>query len=446
MKSKFSYKFKFLFFLFLLMLATCGSLTICLRTNFSAQKLILICIGLSLFLSFLTFIFFIRFFNSFSSIIKSMKNVSEGAKNLSARLKNPGSPELTALTDSCNKVIENMQNTMQTISSSIEAMNSNSTKIFDQTKQLSDLIGNVSGNVNDVQSKATSQTNLITSLESNTHDLQDSMIILNEKITEQTKTVADSIQVIESIIKNINGADNQINHISNEYQLIVDETKTNEKKQNNMTEKIKFIAQQAENLSIANAVITGITSKTNLLAMNAAIEASHAGEAGKGFSVVAGEIRALAENSSKQTQTITNLVTEIDDAIKQIVIASDDSEKAFSSLGHKIENLSASLSSIKQNMNEQNQNATNVTAMLEVLNESTGAISLASETINENTQTVAKGINTMKFSIRRINETSESAQSLLGEMSSFANDTNTSSENNKKAVDDINKLVDSYQF
>lgn len=392
------------------------------------------------------FILTISFFHSFGSIINSMKNISSGNKNVSVQIDNQHSPELELLGNSCNEIIRTMQHTIQTVSISIYDVNANSTKIYDQTKQLLELINNVTGNVNDVQSKASSQTNLITSLENNTHDLQESMVIMNEKIAEQTKTVAESIKAIESIIQSINGTDNQINSISNEYQLIVEETKTNGKKQNDMTEKIKFIAQQAENLSIANEVITGIASKTNLLAMNAAIEASHAGEAGKGFSVVAGEIRALAENSAKQTQNITNLVTEIDEAIKQIVNASDDSEKAFSSLGHKIENLSASMSSIKQNMNEQNQNATNVTAMLEVLNESTSSISLASNTINENTQNVAKGINTMKFSIRRINETSESAQALLGEMSEFASDTNNSSESNKNAVDKINDLVGSYKF
>jgi methyl-accepting chemotaxis protein len=67
--------------------------------------------------------------------------------------------------------------------------------------------------------------------------------------------------------------------------------------------------------------------------MNAAIEAAHAGEAGKGFAVVAGEIRKLAENSSNQSKTISNVLKKIKESINKITGSTDDVLRKFEAIG-----------------------------------------------------------------------------------------------------------------
>ena len=134
-----------------------------------------------------------------------------------------------------------------------------------------------------------------------------------------------------------------------------------------ITEDIHHIAEQAQSLNDANNMITEIAQRTNLLAMNAAIEASHAGKFGVGFSVVAGEIRRLAETSADHSKTIGAVVTEIESAITQIQQDSIETVHSFEQLGASISDVEKRLNEIKAGMNEQSVGAKEILDVMQVL-------------------------------------------------------------------------------
>ncbi len=118
---------------------------------------------------------------------------------------------------------------------------------------------------------------------------------------------------------------------------------------------IQDIARESEGLLEINAVMENIASQTNLLSMNAAIEAAHAGESGKGFAVVADEIRKLAESSSEQSKTISTVLKKIKASIDKISLSTDNVLKKFEVIDRGVKIVAEQEENIRNAMEEQDQ-------------------------------------------------------------------------------------------
>ena len=155
-----------------------------------------------------------------------------------------------------------------------------------------------------------------------------------EHTADNITSVYASIEDMQNIIVTQNDS---VEHTAQTVRQIASKISELEEKQELVNCKIQEIADQSKTLQGANRVIATIAARTNLLAINAAIEASHAGEVGRGFNVVAEEIKKLAQNSAKESAKITEEIKQIMASVANVVESASESKAAFNNVSALIE-------------------------------------------------------------------------------------------------------------
>jgi len=213
---------------------------------------------------------------------------------------------------------------------------------------------------------------------------------LDDHIERQAESVSRSSSSIEKMMTNISSI--TANLIKNEgamMQLRKASSEGNSSLQK-VSGDIQTVTKESERLLEINKVIGDIASQTNLLAMNAAIEAAHAGESGRGFAVVADEIRKLAESSSAQAKTVATVLKSINSSLAIISASTMASLKQFADIDQGFESASAQSIEIRNSMEQQDAGNKEVFAAMTESNEITQNVRSNSSEIQNASQEVAE--------------------------------------------------------
>ena len=345
---------------------------------------------------------------SLNAMHGTMQDIAEGDGDLTARLDVKGNDEISAIGSAFNKFVGSIHGMVSNVSESAASLAAVGKALSGSVDAIS---GGVSGIANDIETLNFSvgeQSASVAETSATVTQIAKTIESLTRQIEGQSSAVTESSASVQQMLSNIAEISTNLTKASSGFDELKETAANGRESLNAVQNLVNKLSLQSDSLLEANSVIEDIAAQTNLLAMNAAIEAAHAGEAGKGFAVVADEIRKLAENSAAQSKTIAAGLKAAVSSIKTIAQATATADVSFESVSTKIGSVAALAENVSLAMLEQNEGSRQVIEALQDIENVTESILSGTVEMNAGTETILKEINRLSGISQQVQERSSS--------------------------------------
>lgn len=368
-----------------------------------------------------------------------LKDISEGEGDLTRKIEVSSRDEIGEMAEYFNNTFAKIRQLVATVQNQSNMLGSVGSNLSSNMTETAAAINQISANIKSIKSQTINQAASVTETSSTMEQISMGISRLNSLIGEQSSNISKSSSIINSLIQNIDGATKTLIHNTENINRLAETSESGKVALDKITHAIEEVANESRSLMEISSVIQNIASETNLLAMNAAIEAAHAGETGKGFAVVADEVRKLAESSSAQTKTIESALKKITASISVVTEYSTEVVEKFTSIEQEVNNVSNQEERIRSTMEQTSENSKEVLQSITMLNDITQKVQKSSvemlegsnqitheaKNMNTITQEITGGMNEMATGADQITEAVNTVNTLTVDTQNSINALNT---------------------